>query len=236
MNPGGDFGKKELSPALRNRLTEIWCEPCTLDADLIQIIEHNLDYSSAFVSDGNVSLSPLMLEFRNFFLASEFGKRSSFSIRDYLTWVNFINVTLHKGLNLGQAYVHGAFVTFLDTLGTGVTSSLVSECHTFRRKCFKFLRTQMIGVKLVSKTEFRKTPEIERSGGKFGTWGFYIDSKSVSEDADLKGSDLFSFKTPTTHSNLIKILRAMQLPKAILLEGKMLAICVVLSMNACHGT
>ncbi len=25
MNPGGDFGKKELSPALRNRLTEIWC-------------------------------------------------------------------------------------------------------------------------------------------------------------------------------------------------------------------
>lgn len=24
MNPGGDFGKKELSPALRNRFTEIW--------------------------------------------------------------------------------------------------------------------------------------------------------------------------------------------------------------------
>ena len=27
MNPGGDYGKKELSPALRNRMTEIWCEP-----------------------------------------------------------------------------------------------------------------------------------------------------------------------------------------------------------------
>jgi midasin len=26
MNPGSDFGKKELSPALRNRLTEIWVE------------------------------------------------------------------------------------------------------------------------------------------------------------------------------------------------------------------
>ncbi|CAH8602227.1 unnamed protein product [Heterobilharzia americana] len=25
MNPGGDYGKKELSPALRNRFTEIWC-------------------------------------------------------------------------------------------------------------------------------------------------------------------------------------------------------------------
>lgn len=24
MNPGGDYGKKELSPAMRNRMTEIW--------------------------------------------------------------------------------------------------------------------------------------------------------------------------------------------------------------------
>ena len=29
MNPSGDFGKKELSPALRNRFTEIWVEPIT---------------------------------------------------------------------------------------------------------------------------------------------------------------------------------------------------------------
>jgi len=32
MNPGGDYGKKELSPALRNRFTEIWVPPvCDLD-------------------------------------------------------------------------------------------------------------------------------------------------------------------------------------------------------------
>jgi midasin len=29
MNPGGDFGKRELSPALRNRFTEIWVEAIT---------------------------------------------------------------------------------------------------------------------------------------------------------------------------------------------------------------
>lgn len=29
MNPGGDYGKKELSPALRNRFTEIWVPPVT---------------------------------------------------------------------------------------------------------------------------------------------------------------------------------------------------------------
>ena len=27
MNPGGDFGKKELSPVLRNCFTEIWVPP-----------------------------------------------------------------------------------------------------------------------------------------------------------------------------------------------------------------
>ena len=42
MNPGGDFGKKELSPALRNRFTEIWC-PADYDLDDLQIlIEHLL--------------------------------------------------------------------------------------------------------------------------------------------------------------------------------------------------
>ena len=29
MNPGNDHGKKELSPALRNRFTEIWVDSMT---------------------------------------------------------------------------------------------------------------------------------------------------------------------------------------------------------------
>ena len=32
----------QLSPALRNRFTEIWCPPSNARADLIQIIEHNI--------------------------------------------------------------------------------------------------------------------------------------------------------------------------------------------------
>jgi midasin len=38
MNPGGDYGKKELSPALRNRFTEIWVPPVNERADLAQIV------------------------------------------------------------------------------------------------------------------------------------------------------------------------------------------------------
>ena len=39
MNPGGDFGKKELSPALRNRFTEIWVPSITDYDDLFQIMD-----------------------------------------------------------------------------------------------------------------------------------------------------------------------------------------------------
>ena len=38
MNPGGDYGKKELSPALRNRFTEIWVPPITDRRDLECIV------------------------------------------------------------------------------------------------------------------------------------------------------------------------------------------------------
>lgn len=37
MNPGSDFGKKELSPALRNRLTEIWVESYFTQPELMSL-------------------------------------------------------------------------------------------------------------------------------------------------------------------------------------------------------
>eukprot|EP00775_Hariotina_reticulata_P010385 gene10385-10543_t len=42
MNPGGDFGKKELSPALSNRFTQIWVPAITDEAELLAILESRL--------------------------------------------------------------------------------------------------------------------------------------------------------------------------------------------------
>jgi midasin len=39
MNPSGDFGKKELSPALRNRMTEIWVESYFLQPELVTLYQ-----------------------------------------------------------------------------------------------------------------------------------------------------------------------------------------------------
>lgn len=43
MNPAGDFGKKELSAALRNRFNEIWCPTPNVESGEFQLIaEHGL--------------------------------------------------------------------------------------------------------------------------------------------------------------------------------------------------
>jgi midasin len=60
MNPGGDFGKRELSPALRNRFTEIWVEPLTTKSllssdegrsDVIDMIDTFLRQKHVYASD-----------------------------------------------------------------------------------------------------------------------------------------------------------------------------------------
>ena len=42
MNPGGDFGKKELSPALSNRFTVIWVPALEDDSELLAILQARL--------------------------------------------------------------------------------------------------------------------------------------------------------------------------------------------------
>lgn len=46
--------------------------------------------------------------------------RFTISIRDILTWVNFINVS-SDNIDISEAYIHGACLTFLDSFGSGVT-------------------------------------------------------------------------------------------------------------------
>lgn len=42
MNPGGDFGKRELSPALRNRFTEIWISAPTDPEEIRSLVAPRL--------------------------------------------------------------------------------------------------------------------------------------------------------------------------------------------------
>ena len=76
MNPGGDFGKKELSPALRNRFTEIWVPPLSGSEDMHQIVEAKLKKDAAH-------LTKIIIQFASWF-GDKFRPNSTtpFSVRE----------------------------------------------------------------------------------------------------------------------------------------------------------
>jgi glutathione S-transferase len=87
MNPGGDFGKKELSPAMRNRFTEIWVPAISSGQDLVQIIEEK------FASPVLRGFSAHILSFVEWFQSLR-SVRRVISLRDILSWVSFLNAVV----------------------------------------------------------------------------------------------------------------------------------------------
>lgn len=84
MNPGGDFGKKELSPALRNRFTEIWVPAVTDRTDLEQIIERS------FQVDSLRPATPYILDFVNWFSENIVDQaQTGMGLRDILASLPF---------------------------------------------------------------------------------------------------------------------------------------------------
>ncbi|KAF7997921.1 hypothetical protein HCN44_009319 [Aphidius gifuensis] len=215
MNPGGDYGKKELSPALRNRFTEIWCEECLADDDLQSIIVHNLNSK---IQDDNEKIAKCILKFIHWLKESEIGKRFTVSIRDIMTWVNFINAcdgNLQTKLNIGDAYFHGACLTYIDSLGSGSTGAEnISKLQEFRKLSIEYLQLQSAELssdnQMIIETEYKQDND-----NTFGIEPFYIPRGPN----DKINMDSFTFTAPTTKSNIHKVLRALQLKKPLLLEG-----------------
>ncbi|XP_072942545.1 midasin [Epargyreus clarus] len=227
MNPGGDFGKKELSPALRNRFTEIWCDSVTSRDDLLKVLEKSVSQGIALGNqeDGRSGIGNSILDFSVWLKNSEVTNKFPFSIRDLLSWVQFINVTVAKGLlDTPEAYVHGACMTFLDCFGTALTGHIdPSALITLRKSAISFLLDQIknIGseyteslIKLLDNKQLTFTTEADDK--KFGIKPFFVE---VGPHTNANEVQNFTFSAPTTGSNTLRLLRGMQLNKAILLEG-----------------
>ncbi|XP_064629159.1 midasin-like [Lineus longissimus] len=237
MNPGGDYGKKELSPALRNRFTEIWCPQSTDYADLVEIIEHNLKSGIHLVNqeDGSSGIGRAIMDFVQWFSNNDIGKRCTVSIRDLLSWVNFINVcsktikddsemdtnTSCPKLEPAVAYIHGACLVFIDSLGSGVTSASNSHLTEETRKaCMQFLINQL---QQMTHTTFDVATlyvdstyrEIVDSSTHFGILPFYVQK---GQNRTTLPSD-YAANAPTTSKNLQRLLRGLQLHRPLLLEG-----------------
>ncbi|RXG61650.1 Midasin [Armadillidium vulgare] len=212
MNPGGDYGKKELSPALRNRLTEIWCPKVDITrsaSDVKLIINHNISKS---INLGH-KIEDSIVYFLKYFTETELGKKITVSIRDILCWVLFINQAVTKSfpLDIGKAYVH-------DGLGSGCTGGAVQNWKKMKEKALKCLcmQAQNMSQLSVSPSDFilPQTGTV-RNDDFFGIEPFLIPKgKSTSNN-----SNIFAFEAPNTCLNLLRLLRGLQLSRPILLEG-----------------
>ncbi|KAI4802110.1 hypothetical protein KUCAC02_019968, partial [Chaenocephalus aceratus] len=242
MNPGGDFGKKELSPALRNRFTEIWCPQSNSRSDLVQIIQHNL--RSGLSIDGG-DIAELMLDFIEWLTQQDFGRRCILSVRDILSWVYFLNVVCERDedgfmtmgaleeeeeaewdlrLDTVTAFIHAACLVYIDGIGSGTTVSSADNAFMARRLCLGFLQQRLSSMTKLDQEVLDALRVYDSGLPRQPQWGedffgidpFYIALGPQTESRDLPD---YAMAAGTTAVNAQRLLRALKLQRPVLLEG-----------------
>ncbi|KAI1897419.1 hypothetical protein AGOR_G00083100 [Albula goreensis] len=243
MNPGGDFGKKELSPALRNRFTEIWCPQSNGRSDLRQIIQHNLRPGLALglQDQQGKDIAELMLDFIEWLTNQSFGRRCILSVRDILSWVHFMNLVCERDeqslmimeeeeeewdlrLDTVTAFVHGACLVYIDGIGSGTTVSAAEIALLARQECLSFLRNKLYKIAQLDEDSIDAFRIYDTSMLREPQWGedyfgiepFYITAGPENETRSL--SD-YALAAGTTAVNAQRLLRALKLQRPVLLEG-----------------
>jgi len=145
MNPGGDFGKKELSPALRNRFNEIWVGATGDAAEMEQICARRIPEPELKPFAGHLA------RFWEFYreIAGRGAARAALLTRDLVAWAQFVRAAAagtgsaasgcNRRLAPAEAFAHGAYLTLLDGLGLGLglpeemAKGLAEQCKQFLR-------------------------------------------------------------------------------------------------------
>ncbi|KAJ2709359.1 AAA ATPase midasin, partial [Coemansia spiralis] len=215
MNPGGDYGKRELSPALRNRFTELWAPETTDVADLRLVIGGRL----AGVADA-ARWADVMLAFVAWLRDDQRVLQHSLSLRDYLFWADFVAAT-HGRIGVRESVVHGACLVLLDAIGAQGSALAIGmrRADAVRAECVRHLR-HLAGwqVPALGVEPARELPSgagaVVRGGGRVG-----VEPFMVAEGALGGAGAGLALDAPTTLDNAVRVLRAMQVGRPLLLEG-----------------
>lgn len=207
MNPGGDYGKRELSPALRNRFTEIWVPSLSDQDDILQILQARLAPAAKVYAEAMVSFAVWFKQRYNT------SASSSVSIRDALAWVAFVNAA--SASDITRAVVHGAAMVYIDTLGAnpaGLMTLMGRGLDEERRAAIDEL-SRLLGADAAN--VYYEPVEVVQAPQSLVVGPFNIPYYSLVETTD----QTFSFRAPTTRLNALRVVRALQLSKPVMLEG-----------------
>ncbi len=206
MNPGGDYGKRELSPALRNRFTEIWVPSLSETADVLQIVESKLKPATK-------RFAKPMVDFAEWFGQKyKSSSTTQISVRDLLAWIQFVN-----GVQRNDPYyaiLHGAAMVYIDTLGANPAALLAINPESIveeRASCLHQL-SSFLGHD-VSIIYYNRIEVLNQETSLF--FGDFTIAKASTSSSDAA----FAFDAPTTKMNAMRVVRALQVQKPILIEG-----------------
>ena len=206
MNPGGDYGKRELSPALRNRFTEIWVPSLYDMDDILEVVRAKLAPTAIAFAEAIVQFSSWFNQRYNSSAAS------AISIRDTLAWIEFINKFSQADPAL--AVLHGAAMVYIDTLGANPAAMLsisMTAIDDERQNCV--VELERLLQKELS-VEYFSVPQLVANQDSLSLGNF-----SLPRTVDAIQDTSFTFSAGTTRVNAMRVFRALQLSKPLLIEG-----------------
>ena len=205
MNPGGDYGKRELSPALRNRFTEIWVPHTSDESEMLEIAQAKLAPSM-------LGFAKNMTEFAAWYALTYNPAAPYISIRDLLAWIQFVNTW--QVANSGLALLHGAAMVYIDGLGANPASKLaIAETAVSKERQVCLIKLdELFQCGLSSLYSEKCVMSLKNEVFNIGHFG-------LPRHSDTPVSLRYSLRAPTTSVNAMKIVRALQVRKPVLLEG-----------------
>ena len=218
MNPGGDYGKKELSPALRNRFLEVWCPAENARDDLRAIVASMMPEVAA------EEVVDAVVDFCLWFPAHKI------SIRDINTWTAFVRAAseANSGLPMEDAVVQGACLVFFDGLKTATGNAIglmtvadeaevLVKCRAFFEQKLPAASSECLG--WINSLEVNIMDDLKVGSDKISLGPFSIERRLGSEEKEGAEPSEYLFQTTSVTRNAFKLLRGMQVSRPILLEG-----------------
>ncbi len=229
MNPSGDFGKKELSAALRNRFTEIWCPSLsTAQNEFKQICYQRLLEPNEHIKAICVNAIDSFIKWLN--TQTFFNRIATISVRDLVAWIKFINQTKDTILNNSEigsilALIHGACLVFIDSLSVSPPSSTNN-----RTLCMQFLFDQIQDLLSQSPASTLSNLNIEsifysnlnviEKNESFVQCGPFRIAKNVTPNSEKSLEPIkYCFESKTTVRNIQRIARCLLMDGPVMLEG-----------------
>ena len=203
MNPGGDYGKKELSPALRNRFTEVWVPPVDSPDDQAAIVGARLP------PELHTCIEPMLAFGR--WLGAQVG--DPLGVRDLLAWASFVCATTPH-LGAAHAFAHGAALVAIDGLGATAGTAAMPQPALTQLRHRAYARVNELIAPAAFDPDDPALLHVHRTPDALWVGPFALPARGGG------GAAQYALDARTTAANALRVLRASATGgRSVLLEG-----------------